>query len=145
MTSIKAFTRWLWRDGRAAGDTLAHLQGYNAETDRRRERRDLLPDEFARLIQAAERGPTTFEMLGPDRAMLYATAAGTGFRANELRTLTRESFDLDSDSATVTVAKATRRGKGLKGRLTRYDFGPLATIGERREMRKGAARIRTGE
>ena len=33
-------------------------------------------------------------------------AAGTGFRANELRSLTPESFDLDADPPTVTVQAA---------------------------------------
>ena len=45
-------------------------------------------------------------MTGPDRAALYRVAAGTGFRANELRSLTPESFDLDADPPTVTVAAA---------------------------------------
>ena len=33
--------------------------------------------------------------------MLYALALGTGFRAKELRTLTPERFNLDSDTPTV--------------------------------------------
>jgi integrase len=33
-------------------------------------------------------------------------AAGTGFRANELRSLTPESFDLDADPPTITVQAA---------------------------------------
>lgn len=35
--------------------------------------------------------------------MLYRLALGTGFRANKLGSLTPESFDLESDTPTVTV------------------------------------------
>lgn len=37
------------------------------------------------------------------RAMAYRVALGTGFRVNELRSLTVASFDLDTDTPTVTV------------------------------------------
>jgi integrase len=51
-------------------------------------------------------------MIGPDRAILYALALGTGFRADELRTLTPERFALDSDPPTVTAdACYTKNGK----------------------------------
>ena len=43
---------------------------------------------------------------GPDRAALYLVALGTGFRANELRSLTPEAFRLDGNPPTVTVAAA---------------------------------------
>ena len=45
-------------------------------------------------------------MNGPDRAMAYRMAAGTGFRASELRILTSANFDLDADPPTVTVGAA---------------------------------------
>ena len=57
-------------------------------------------------MTAAESGPVVYKLPGPDRAMLYRVAAVTGFRANELRSLTPESFDLDSDLPAVTVAAA---------------------------------------
>jgi integrase len=49
-------------------------------------------------------------MTGPDRAMLYRVAVGTGFRANELRSLTPESFDLDANPPKVTVEAAYSKG-----------------------------------
>ena len=54
-------------------------------------------------MEATETGPIVLEMTGPDRAMLYALAIGSGLRSKELRTLTPERFDLDSDPPTVTV------------------------------------------
>ncbi len=101
--AIKGFSRWLWRDGRAREDTLAHLTSPNPETDRRHVRRALSPEELSKLIHAAEQGPVVFRLSGADRAMLYWLAMGTGFRAGELRSLTPESFDLDGEPPTVTV------------------------------------------
>ena len=106
LRAVKQFSRWLHRDGRTPADALAHLQGYNASTDRRHERRALNPDELARVIDAAECGPVVLGMSGPDRAMLYRVAAGTGFRAGELASLTPDSFDVDANPPTVTVRAA---------------------------------------
>jgi integrase len=100
----KNFSRWLWRDGRTREDLLAHLQPpEHPETDRRRERRAFTVPELERLIAAAERGPVRRRISGPDRAMLYRITAGTGFRSEEMQSLTPESFDLDDPCPTITV------------------------------------------
>jgi Phage integrase family len=72
----------------------------------------LSPEEAARIVQAAQTGPEAGNLTGPDRAILYALALGTGFRAKELGTLTPERFNLDSDTPTV-VGKScyTKNGK----------------------------------
>jgi site-specific recombinase XerC len=106
MRVVKGFSRWLWRDGRVREDALAHLTSLNPDADRRHERRALTPVEQARLIRAAEAGPAVIKLSGPDRAALYRLALGTGFRANELRSLTPEAFQLGADILTVTVAAA---------------------------------------
>lgn len=71
--------------------------------DRRRKRRALTPEEAVRLVESTEAGPIVMGMTGPDRAMLYALAIGTGLRSAELRTLSPERFDFGSDPPTVTV------------------------------------------
>jgi integrase len=110
--AVKGFARWLWKDGRAREHHLAHLATSSSESDRRRVFRDLTPGEASRVIQAAETGPEAGGLTGPDRAVLYALALGTGFRAEELRTLTPERFDLDSNQPTVTArACYTKNGK----------------------------------
>jgi integrase len=106
LRAIKQFTRWLWREGRTREDALVHLQGYNVALDRRHDRRALTDDELARLIQAADEGSTVRGVSGPDRAMLYRLAAGTGFRAGELASLTPVSFDLGAEPPTVTIDAA---------------------------------------
>lgn len=76
---------------------------FNVALDKRHERRALTVDELDRLILAAETGPVILGMIGADRAMLYRVAVGSGFRANELRSLTPESFDLCANPPTITV------------------------------------------
>ena len=106
LRSIKHFSRWLWKEGRAAENTLAHLSGYNVKLDRRHDRRALTDAEVRKLVEAAEQGPELYGISGRDRAMLYRIAVGTGFRRNEIRSLTPESFDLDSDPPTIAVEAA---------------------------------------
>ncbi len=107
LRAIKSFSRWLHRDKRTRDDALMILESFNAITDLRRVRREISPEELIRLITTAE-GRTLAEhrMPGPDRAMAYRLALGTGFRAKELRSMTPASFDLDSDPPTVTVTAA---------------------------------------
>lgn len=101
--AVKAFSRWLQRDGRARDHTLAYLSTSNPEADRRRKRRALPPAEAGRLVRTAEAGPIVMGMTGPDRARCYALALGTGFRSEEIRTLTPERFDLAHNPPTATV------------------------------------------
>ena len=125
LRAIKQFSRWLWRDGRAREDVLVHLTGYNVALDRRHDRRALTDEELARLIAAAEGGPAVMGMAGPDRAMLYRVAVGTGFRANELRSLTPESFDVDADPPTVTVQAAYSKHRRKDVQPIRCDLADL--------------------
>ncbi len=139
LAAVKAFCRWMVRDGRAPDNPLAHLEGGNVRTDRRHDRRAFTTDELLQLIQAARRGADwrwrvrlkardetanpayeSFAITGEARAMLYRTGAGTGLRAAELRSLTIGSFTLDAEPPTVTVAAAyakNRRADTLPIRL----------------------------
>jgi integrase len=69
----------------------------------RRKRRALTAAEFAALIATAHDGPPVQEVDGRDRAMFYILAAWTGYRRNELASLTLRSFNFDSDPPTVSV------------------------------------------
>jgi len=106
LRSIKGFTSWLYADKRIRRDALEQLAGYNEQEEKRRQRRELTSDELVRLISAtiSYTDPVRHSLSGPDRAMLYHVALGTGFRAGELRSLTTDSFNLDSDPPTITVA-----------------------------------------
>ena len=139
--SVKAFVRWLVASNRLRDSPrgMGSLKPVSQEVDRKRVRRSLTADEFARLIAAAESGPPVVAsrgpragkrgvvavITGPDRAMLYRVAAGTGFRANELRSLTPASFDLDGDDPSVTVAAAYSKRKRTDVQPLRRDLAAL--------------------
>ncbi len=79
-------------------------------------------------------------MRGHDRAMLYYVAAFTGLRAQELASLTPQSFDLDADPPTVCVdacySKHRRRdvlplAEDLVARLREYLAQPTTVPSKR--------------
>src|SRR5262249_33611211 len=51
---------------------------------------------------------------GPDRFHLYATACSTGFRAAALASLTPESFEVEADPPTVTLAARHAKNRKTK-------------------------------
>lgn len=55
---------------------------------------------------------------GPERALIYRLAVLTGLRANEIRTLRKNSFELDGSPPTVTVEAAFSKHR-------RQDIQPL--------------------
>ena len=80
------------------------VEGFNVDEDLRHVRRSLADEELARLIGHAETARPMLGMPGPLRAMAYRTAASTGFRVEELRSLTPESFHLDGPWPRVILA-----------------------------------------
>ncbi|MEX0701310.1 MAG: tyrosine-type recombinase/integrase [Planctomycetales bacterium] len=113
LVAIKSFCNWLVRERRMAANPITHLQRLNAKVDVRRERRALSADEFAKLIEAARKGDDFRDLSGSDREMLYLVAGYTGLRVSELASLKRNSFDLDSDSPTVSVAAGYSKRRRL--------------------------------
>ena len=103
LRAIKMFSRWLVRDCRNNEDRLAHLSAQNPAVDRRRIRRPLSLDEFARLLDATQAGPKRQGLTGPDRVIAYILACYTGFRRNEIGSVTVHSFNFNSDPPTLTV------------------------------------------
>ena len=97
--AIKMFSKWLWRDGRLREDPLVHLSPPTVV--HKRERRALETEDAARLIVTTPTQPRRYGLSGEDRVICYALALGTGYRAEELRNLTPEDFDLDHDPPTV--------------------------------------------
>jgi integrase len=108
---IKSFSRWLGRDKRARKYTLVDLHRKDAKHDRRHVRRRVTDAEVMAVIAAAESGKPCFNLSGPDRAMPYRIAYGTGFRAKELRSLTPEQFRLNDDAPTVTCSAAYTKNR----------------------------------
>src|SRR3990172_9754573 len=97
LRAIKMFARWLVRDRRTNDDRLAHLSKMNPDLDRRRIRRPLSMEEFGRLLEAAESGPSIQRVAGADRAVLYIVGAYTGYRRNEIGSGAPQAFDFVSE------------------------------------------------
>jgi integrase len=112
LDAIKQFCGWLVQDRRAPDNPLAHLSGGTPDLDKRHDRRSLPLEELRRVLGAARASERTFRGLtGPDRALLYAVAAASGFRASELAALTPDRFALDDQPPTVTLPAAFAKNR----------------------------------
>jgi len=103
LTAFKSFARWMVKDNRAGESPVAFLDGLNARTDRRRERRALSIGEIRRLLTVTRGGPDRAGMTGVERSTIYRLAVESGLRFSELRSLTRAGFSLNGPEPTVTV------------------------------------------
>ncbi len=166
ITTFHAFGVWCARHGYIKTNLFAGMTPRNREVDRRRIRRALTADEVRRLIEAARNRPATealrgnrgrgasirkeaanistatldrLRWLGETRAMAYWTAACTGLRWGELRSITLGAVRLDADPPHIVLEaknEKARRGAliplpadlavGLKGLPCR---APSASFG----------------
>jgi integrase len=113
--AAKGFARWLTRTRRIPANPLETLALLNAAVDVRRARRELTADELRRLFEGTRTSGRAFRGLsGMDRFTLYLTAAGTGFRASALASLTPADLDLAADAPTVTLAARANKSRKTK-------------------------------
>jgi integrase len=103
---------------------LRKVEPYPVKSDRRRVRGPLSIEEMARLLETTEKagpvvtrwtgrhGKPVTTMTGTERSMAYRVVMATGFRAEEVRTLTPERFNLQGNEPAITVlACYSKRGK----------------------------------
>ncbi len=127
LKAVQQFCRWMVAQDRAHGLPLATAKPATVTDEK--QRRALTGADLGRLIQAAEKAPAFRRTTGPERALLYRTAALTGLRANELRTLTAGAFDLDSDlSPTVTVQARYAKNRKIATLPLRSDLAALLRV-----------------
>lgn len=112
LTAIKAFAQWLKDNRRIPDNAISGMRRASTEGRATKERRPLSPDEFARLLQAAPTRKQACRVSGADRVALYILAAFTGYRRNELSTITPDSFTFTTDGAFVGItADASKRDR----------------------------------
>ena len=99
--SIKLFADWLIENNRATVSPVKSIRP--VRWTRTEQRRALSHEEALALLRAAAVAPTYSGLSGTTRAVLYLTALETGYRMNELRSLTVADFDLDLDGASVSL------------------------------------------
>ncbi len=133
--NLKKFGKWMVRNRRALLNPFDNLRPLNVQTDRRHDRRALTTEERTALLTTTAVGPVRQGMAGIDRYWLYLLALSTGLRADELRSLTVSSFDLEARTVTVTAGYSKRRrqdvlplGVGLCDDLRSYLAGKLPSV-----------------
>lgn len=110
LRDLGIFLNWCKKNGRFPANPVEHVQPVNAALEDHRERRILSDEEFGELVRAARtHGFVIRRLSGPDRAMLYLVAAHTGLRAQELSSLTPESFDLAAREVVVDAERSKHR------------------------------------
>lgn len=114
LKAAKHFCRWQARQLRTTSP-IDFVEGLENEgTDRRHERRAATPDEIRRLLERTAAGPERFRMSGHERALLYRFAVETGFRAGEIRTLTKGCIDFDNLTVTVKAGYSKHRREDVQ-------------------------------
>ena len=114
LRDIKSFARWCVQNGRLLESPIEHLRRLDAgkvRADHRHKRRPLTLEEARKLLEVTDSAPEHHGMTGPDRALLYQLAIETGLRGNELRSLRKQSFDLEASTPTVTVQCAYTKNR----------------------------------
>lgn len=97
VVAIKGFVKWLVETGKLQTNPLISLRAPSLKKGRKKQRRMLLPEEWAWLHSATLAGLPWRGVSPVERAMLYATAIQTGLRSNELRSLTKADLRLAGD------------------------------------------------
>jgi integrase len=95
--AIKAFTRWAYATERLDRDILARLDVtyVDQERDVVHTRSEFTLEEISRISGAATGATPLAGLTGRQRALLYAFAASTGFRARECAAIRRQDFTDD--------------------------------------------------
>ncbi len=137
-----AFGNWMLRERKVQANPFSGIRKFDLKADRRHIRRALTGDELARLIVAARNRPVlealkgnkgrgeamkkkmasvspatldSLGFLGWTRSLAYWTAAATGLRWGELRSITLGAVRLDADPAHVILqAKDEKSRRGAK-------------------------------
>lgn len=113
---LKQFLTWCVNEDRLSRSPVSGMAPVNVEVDQRHPRRSPGEGEVGRLMAYLE-GPAAVvrcRMPGPQRALGYRVCMATGFRADELRSLSRESFDLDAANVTVRAAHSKHRREDVQ-------------------------------
>jgi integrase len=113
LTAMKGFMRWLESNDKIKRNTLAGLRKPDPAKDRRLQRRMMLPEEW-RVMSSSLSGDS-FNMTADERRLLYLTALQTGFRSNEMRSLTCGSVYLEAEKPYITAkSKSTKNSEDAR-------------------------------
>lgn len=112
-TAIKQFVNWLVENDRLPRNVLAKLKAKpNGDAPIQQRKRIFTDEEAEKLIAHVSTRKVCWKMTGKERAILYLTAMQTGFRAQELASITPACCFLDDDRPFIRID--CRRSKRRK-------------------------------
>ena len=104
VASIKQFCNWLVRHNCIKSDPLCNLSKKpKGDVPIARPRRMFSQVEFAKLVKNAQAGPVNFGLSGYARTLLYLTASQTGYRVQELSSITPICCHLNGEIPCVKI------------------------------------------
>jgi integrase/recombinase XerD len=103
LQAIKQFCVWMVSDQRMGESPIQYMRGLNVKANKQRKRRALTLDEVEKLMSATVAGKNHHKMTGPERALLYWCALGTGLRAGELASLKWQSLNLSGAEPAIIL------------------------------------------
>jgi integrase len=107
--ACKQFARWMMADRRANDNPIEYLN-MTGKIEVQEPRRALNIGEIEILFDYITKSKPLSNIPGHERILLYRFAMETGLRANEIRTLTRLSFNFEAPTVKVEP-KHTKNGK----------------------------------
>jgi len=114
ITAVRTFCRWMVRNGVLPADPTVMVEKPQAKTDRRIERRMLLPAEWTWIKKHLATSDVVLNgQDAQERLLMYEVAIETGLRSSELRSLTKASLILDGKDPHVTVKAAITKNAKL--------------------------------
>lgn len=96
INAFKSFANWMKKQGRINETPVVESMKYDVPPQRPFEE-----DEFAALCEATRKGPVIYGLTGWERYVLYKLGFDSGLRRNELRSLTRNSFNFEKCTVLV--------------------------------------------
>lgn len=119
ITAVRAFCRWCVREKVLGADPTATLKKPSADTDRRIERRMLLPEEWAWLVKSLTGDLVRNGQPASERLLMYRFAIETGMRSSELRSRTKADLKLKhAEPHVIAKARITKNAKLAKQYLS---------------------------
>lgn len=124
LQAARSFARWCVQAGRLDRNPFERCRAWRTGADRRHDRRPLTFEEADRLLAAALNSPVVFRGLtGPQRRLLYLAALGTGFRVQELASLTPANMLLSGERPAIALAASMAKNRK---QTLQYISQPLA-------------------
>lgn len=111
LQAVQSFAKWLKEENRATDNRIATMRKRRVEGERVKERRPLTEAEFNKLLEVTSEGPERLKLSGPDRVALYTLASFTGYRRDELSSITPKAFTFGETPALTVVRRYSKRDR----------------------------------